>query len=192
MRDDPLVIALVERAAGGDEEAWGGIVRRYAPLVWSICRRHGLGQAAAEDVGGVVWLRLVDRLTTIREPAALPGWLATITRRECLVLLRRQRHEIPLDDHDITDPTAAPADAWLCAEERGIALREAFDLLSDREQRMLSMIFSDPPTPYAEISATLGMPVGAIGPTRQRCLIRMRRCPALITLRAQSPQWTNA
>jgi RNA polymerase sigma factor (sigma-70 family) len=184
MGDNPSVVVLLERAAGGDESAWHGIVRRFTPLVRSVCRRHGLAGVAAEDVGGVVWLHLVGGLTTIREPAALPGWLATVTRRECLALLRRQRREIPLEDQDIAGPAEPPADARLCAQERRIAVREALDVLSVRDQRLLSMLFSDPPTPYAEISATLGMPVGAIGPTRQRCLVRMRRCPALAALMA--------
>jgi len=84
MRDDPVVIALVGRARDGDQTAWDQIVERFAPLAWSICRRHRLSDADANDVGQNVWLRLVEHLPSLREAAALPGWLTTTTRRACL------------------------------------------------------------------------------------------------------------
>ena len=84
---DPTVTDLVARAKDGDRQAWDALVERYAPLIWSICRRHRLGRADADDVGQSVWLRLVDQLDRVRDPAALPGWLATTARRECLRVL---------------------------------------------------------------------------------------------------------
>src|ERR1700734_155114 len=81
--DGLLVIDLVTRARTGDKRSWDALVERYAPLIWSICRRYRLDRADAEDVGQSVWLRLVDQLDKIRDPAALPGWLVTTTRREC-------------------------------------------------------------------------------------------------------------
>ena len=90
MRDDPAVIALVKRARDGDSRAWDQLVERYAPLVWSVCRRYRLSPADCDDVGAGVWLRLVEGLPSLREPAALPGWVATVTRRECLRFLREQ------------------------------------------------------------------------------------------------------
>src|SRR5215469_11125671 len=78
--DGSAVIDLVTSARGGDRQAWDALVERYAPLIWSICRKYRLGRADAEDVGQSVWLHLVDQLGTIREPAALAGWLATTTR----------------------------------------------------------------------------------------------------------------
>src|SRR5690348_6321352 len=74
---------LVTRAANGDGQAWDALVERYAPLIWSICRWHHLADADARDVGQTVWLRLVNQLAALRNPAALPGWLATTTRRAC-------------------------------------------------------------------------------------------------------------
>jgi len=97
MRDDPTVVDLVERAREGQRVAWDQLVQRYAPLVWSVCRRYDLSSQDTEDVGAAVWLRLVERLGTIREPAALPGWIATTTRNECLYLLRGRRRQIPVD-----------------------------------------------------------------------------------------------
>src|SRR5260370_21014755 len=88
VRDDPTVITLVNRAAAGDAAAWNEIVERYAPLVWSICLRFRLDRYDADDVGQSVWLLLVDNLGSLREPAALPGWLGKTTRNECLRVLR--------------------------------------------------------------------------------------------------------
>ena len=81
--DDSIVIDLVASARDGDAQAWDALVERYAPLIWSICRKYRLDGADADDVGQTVWLQLVNQLGKIREPAALAGWLATTTRREC-------------------------------------------------------------------------------------------------------------
>src|SRR3977135_3479962 len=91
MRDDPHVVALVTRASGGDQGAWHELVDRYAPLVYTICTRYRLNNTDIEDVGQNVWLLLVEQLGKIREPAALPGWLATTTARECLRVVTAAR-----------------------------------------------------------------------------------------------------
>src|ERR1700750_2842346 len=91
MSNDQPVTDLVTRAANGDMQAWDALVDRYAPLIWSICSRHQLADADARDVAQNVWLRLVDQLAILRNPAALPGWLATTTRRECSRMLRAAR-----------------------------------------------------------------------------------------------------
>ncbi len=88
-RDDPVVTGLVTRARNGERQAWDALVERYAPLIWSICRRHRLDAADAQDAAQNVWLKLVDQLDKIRDPAALPGWLAT-TRRECAASCARR------------------------------------------------------------------------------------------------------
>jgi RNA polymerase sigma factor (sigma-70 family) len=181
VRDDPTVVALVERARDGDQAAWDAIVERYAPLVWSVCQRYRLAPADADDVGAVVWLHLVERLDSIREPAALPGWLATTTRRECLNLVRVRNRFTELDD-DLRDDAGPASDHRLLAQERHIALRAAFAELSEHCQQLLSLLFHDPPTPYATISATMGMPVGGIGPNRQRCLDKLRASAPMVAL----------
>jgi RNA polymerase sigma factor (sigma-70 family) len=185
---DPVadsVSNLVTRARNGEKHAWDALVDRYAPLIWSICRRHGLGRADTEDVGQAVWLYLVGHLGTLHEPAALPGWLATTARRECLRVLRAGR---PLDtgyvlDADtLGDDQAGPADQELLAAERQAALREALLDLPLCGQRLIALLLQDPPMPYAEISVRLGIPVGSIGPTRSRYLDKMRRHPAIAAL----------
>lgn len=95
MWNDPAVVDLVHRARDGDQTGWDELVERYAPLLWSICRRYRLSMEDSQDVGQSVWLHLVEHLSTLREPAALPGWIATTTQRECLRLLRRERRTEP-------------------------------------------------------------------------------------------------
>lgn len=186
MRDDPVVTGLVTRARSGDKQAWDALVDRYSPLIWSICRRHRLGGADAEDAGQSVWLRMVDQIDTIREPAALPGWLATTTRRECLRILRAAHRSLtawdPLDPETLPDEQAGTAEQELLTAERHAALREAFGDLPPRCRRLIVLLAADPPVPYAEISARLGIPVGSIGPNRGRCLDKLRRHPAIAAL----------
>jgi len=183
---DTTVSDLVARAKAGDRQAWDALVERYAPLIWSICRRHRLGRADADDVGQSVWLRLVDQLDRVRDPAALPGWLATTARRECLRVLgavQGPRASVyALDVESLPDERADLADQGLLAAERHAALREAFDQLPPNGQRLIALLIADPPVPYADISAQLGIPVGSIGPTRSRYLDRMRRHPAVAAL----------
>ena len=190
-RDDPAAAELVARARDGDNPAWDALVERYAPLIWSICRRYRLGRDDADDVGQNVWLRLVDHLDNIREPAALPGGLATTARRECGHLVRAARGpraaRYPLDAETIPDEQAGPPEQDLLTAERQAALRQAFADLPPEGQRLIALLAADPPVPYAQISARLGIPVGSIGPTRSRCLDRMRRHPAIAALIGTDP-----
>jgi RNA polymerase sigma factor (sigma-70 family) len=185
MHDSHVVTDLVTRARHGDKHAWDALVERYTPLMWSICRRYRLG-GDAEDVGQSVWLQVIRHLDTVRDPAALPGWLATMTQRECLRVLRTTREPraagYVLDGDTIPDDKAATAEQGLLAAERHAALREAFSQLLPCCQRLLAALTEDPPVPYAQISARLGIPVGSIGPRRSRCLDRLRRHPAVAAL----------
>ncbi len=184
--DDSVLTNLVACARRGDMQAWNALVERYAPLISSICRKYRLSRADAEDVSQSVWLRLVAQLDKIREPAALPGWLATTTRRECVRVVRAARgpHAVSyaLDVENMPDEQAEAAEQLLLAAERHAALREALAHLPPVHQQLVTVLTADPPTPYAEVSARLGIPVGSIGPTRGRCLDRMRRYPAIAAL----------
>jgi RNA polymerase sigma factor (sigma-70 family) len=183
--DDPSVIAMVTRAAGSDQSAWNEIVERYAPLVWSICCRFQLSSHDSEDVGQTVWLLLVEHLGELREAAALPGWLATTTAHECLRVVtaarRAERLGTGLDDA-MQFADAAVIDEEILIAERNAGLRAAFADLPLKCQHLLALLLSDPPCSYAEISATLDIPLGSIGPQRGRCLNRLRRSPALKAL----------
>ena len=194
MRDDPCVVDLVTRARDGDQQAWDVLVERYVPLIWSICLHYRLDRADAEDVGQRVWLQLMNHLGAIREPAALPGWLATTTRRECSRVVHATcgpQAAGHLLDERIPDKQAETADQELLAAERHAALREAFTCLSPSRQQLMTILTEDPPVPYTEISARLGIPVGSIGPTRRRCLDQIRRHPAVAEL-INAEDWTAA
>jgi RNA polymerase sigma factor (sigma-70 family) len=185
MRDNPSVTDLVTRARHGDQRGWDTLVERYAPLVWSICRSYRLNRADTDDVGQTVWLRLVAQLDQVRDPAALGGWIATTTRRECVKVRRaaqRSQTSWELDTGNIPDTKTEPPDSGLLAAERDAALRQAFACLPPRCQQLLNILIEDPPVPYAQISARLGIPVGSIGPTRNRCLQKLRRHPAVAAL----------
>ena len=185
MRDNLPVTDLVTCARNSEKQAWDAIVERYAPLIWSICRRHGLGRADTEDVGQTVWLHLVGHLGNLREPAALPGWLATTARRECLRVLRAGRPLAAgcvLDAETLPDDQAEMAEQELLAAERQAVLRKAFLDLPACGQRLIALLLEDPPVPYAEIRVRLGIPIGSIGPNRRRYLDEMRRHPAIAAL----------
>jgi DNA-directed RNA polymerase specialized sigma24 family protein len=123
---------LVTRAKEGDQQAWDVIVERYAPLVWSICRSHPQGDADAGTVNQSVWLQLVGQLPALDDPAALPGWMATTTQRECSIrpAARGSRAaRYVLNAEHIPDEQTGTADPELVAAERHAALRDAFTRL---------------------------------------------------------------
>jgi RNA polymerase sigma factor (sigma-70 family) len=186
MRDDSSVTALVTRVVDGDQEAWNEIIERYSPLVWSICLRFRLGRQDIDDVGQTVWLLLVENIGGLREPAALPGWLATTTRNECLRILRAARRNdfdgLPPDDQMPADLAGEMIEQEVITAERNAALRAAFAELPPGCHQLLSLLISDEPPAYAQISEKLGIRVGSIGPTRSRCLDRLRRSPHLTSV----------
>jgi|SRR5690242_1061039 RNA polymerase sigma factor (sigma-70 family) len=196
MRNDPAVIELVVRARDGDQQAWNEIVERYAPLVWAICSRYQLDRSDIDDVGQTVWLLLVEQLGKLRVPAALPGWLATTTQRECLRVLRAARRYTPsgspVDSYIPADQGPEVIEQQIIAAELNAALRAAFTELPSRCRQLLSLLLSDPPPSYAEVSATLLIPIGSIGPQRARCLDRLRRSPSLNDLETQDIEIENA
>src|SRR6187397_1234709 len=169
------VSSLVERARDGDQGAWDALVERYLPLVCGTIARTGLYGAEAEDVNQTVWLRLVEHLDEIREPLALPGWIATTARRECIRALQKQSRLVPVDPQagstQLESGSSQPAlDEALLADERRQALRDGLAELPEDRRALLLLLLEDPPLPYREISARLGIPVGSIGPTRVRAL----------------------
>jgi RNA polymerase sigma factor (sigma-70 family) len=183
--DETSVATLVAAALDGDHTAWNSLVVRYTPLALAIVRRHRLRGDDAEDVIQTVWLRLVENLGAIREPQALPGWIVTTARNECLRLIKGRQAVFPADltDHSRpNEPDLDVIDAGLQVAERHEALLIALAELTDRQRDLMLLLIEDPPPDYEQISRRLGMPVGSIGPTRARCLARMRACPAVAGL----------
>lgn len=172
---DAPVEQLLDAASRGDQAAWDELVDRYSRLVWSVVRGFRLDDATAHDVFQTVWLRLVEHVGRIREPERLPGWLSMTARNECIRMLKRQRRQIPSDfEFDVPDPTVRDAADPVIENELVGAALEAFSQLSADHQRLLRLLCTDPPLDYETIAAIIGRPVGSIGPTRARCLEKLR------------------
>ena len=182
MADASEVSRLVRASASGSETAWNELVRRYSPLVMAVTRTYQLTADDAKDVSQTVWLRLVENLANLREPDALPGWLATTTQRECIRQLRQGRRVLPVDPH--TDGAlqlceAVDPDTDILRAELHQAMRDGLAALPARDQALLKLRAADPPKSYEEISQIMGMPIGSIGPTLRRSLDRLRETTAM-------------
>ena len=171
------VIAMVRRAAAGDLTAWERLVKQYARLIWSITGEFKLVESDAADVAQTTWLRLLEHIDRLDRPDRVGSWLAATARNECLRCLASHK-QLVLAPEDVAfegPATHEPeVDEALLADERAQIVREAMAHLPPRWQRLLELLMADPPVPYAEISDELGLPVGSIGPTRGRCLARLR------------------
>jgi RNA polymerase sigma factor (sigma-70 family) len=170
------VARLVHASAEGDQDAWNALVDRFSGLLWATVRAHRLSAADGAEVVQTAWLRLVEHLDRLRDPEQVGAWLATTARRECLKLIRHGAREVATSELDTLDGGSdAPLDAALLAAERDAALWRAFAVLNERCQTLLRLLMADMPPSYEEAGAALDMPVGAIGPTRMRCLENLRR-----------------
>lgn len=160
----------------GDQAAWDALVERFSSLLWGVARGHRLDTATAADVVQTTWLKLVENLDRIREPAALPGWLSTTARRECLRVLRIDDRVQPVDTDDLVTVVAEvdPVDTGLLTDERDQWLWSSFEQLGDRCRQLLRVLMADPPPAYDDVAEALQMPIGSIGPTRGRCLNKLR------------------
>jgi RNA polymerase sigma factor (sigma-70 family) len=151
-------------------------VTELSPLLWQVARAAGLSAGDAEDVLQTVWLRLVAHLGGIHDAAALTGWLVITTRREAWRVRAAGRRQFPAD-HETLDELPEPGPG---TEEQVVVADEqrerwaAIDRLSARCQELLRIIAFAPRPDYTAVAAALGMPVGSIGPTRGRCLAKLR------------------
>jgi RNA polymerase sigma factor (sigma-70 family) len=169
---------LVVRAREGDQAAWDRLVEGYAGLVWAITRNHRLNQGDAADVSQTTWLRLVENIDRLDDPRRVGAWLATTARRECLRVLRLSGRQVLVDDDrtfDRMNEEQPAVDAGLLRIEQSEVVHEAFVLLPLRCQQLLNLLMVETPPSYEELSAALGMPIGSIGPTRGRCLEKLRQ-----------------
>lgn len=169
--------AVVQRAVAGDHSAWELLVDQYARLVWAVTREFRLTESDAADVFQATWLRLLEHIERLEQPARVGSWLAATARNECLrSIAARKRVVLVQDDVTLNDDVAhePEIDEQLLAEERAQVVREALSCLPWRWRRLVELLMADPPVSYVDISNELGLPVGSIGPTRGRCLARLR------------------
>jgi RNA polymerase sigma factor (sigma-70 family) len=173
---------LVSRCLERDQRAWSALIDRYAGLVYAIARGHRLSAEACDDVAQTVFANLARSLGQVREPAALAAWLSSATRRECWKVVRtRQRERAKLQGLagerglDASGEQSHEMDGQAVeGVERAHALAMAMKELGERCRELLRALFGSTSEPdYAQISANLGLPIGSIGPTRQRCLAKL-------------------
>ena len=166
---------LVRLAASGERGAWESLVDRYEGLLWGIARSHRLDEASASDVVQTTWLRLLGSFAEIRSPVALTGWLITVTKREAWRTGEKRQVERPLPDlpERLVEASPAPEEGVLRDDQRA-RLWRAVDNLPERCRSLLRIVAFVHRPDYAEVGARLGMPRGSIGPTRGRCLARLR------------------
>ncbi|MEL6892670.1 MAG: sigma-70 family RNA polymerase sigma factor [Actinomycetota bacterium] len=166
---------LVEAASAGDASAWDELVDRYGQLVFANARAVGADWTLAQDVGQVAWMMLLSRLSTIREPSKVKGWLAIVARNEARSALRARRPMADVDDLlTLPGDESDQPEADVFAREDADSVRRALGSISDKCRELLLLLFSAEMS-YDEISGALGMPIGSIGPTRQRCVAALAR-----------------
>jgi len=178
---------MLLRARAGDRRALDEIVDRLMPLVWNVARAQGLDSESAADVVQASWVTLLEHLSDIRSPEALAGWLITVTRREARKVrdgLRRVELGEPAAFTDLPDPST-DLEEWVADRDQYYCLWRNLRKLSARCQELLRIVaFVDRPN-YTAVSEKLGMPRGGVGPTRGRCLTKLR------SLLAADPTWSR-
>lgn len=165
---------LLVRAAGGERAAWDALVDRFGDMVWAVARGFRLDEPTANDVAQSVWLKLIENIERINDPERLPGWLATTTKREALRVIKQSERAIPSEfEYDIEDDSPA-LDSLMIEDEETRELVAAFKDLDHECQQLLRLMSADPALSYDEISAITERPIGSLGPSRRRCLDRLK------------------
>lgn len=180
------VSELVLAATDGSEEAWSAIVERYERLVRAIVRRYHISGADVDDVVQTVWLQLFTNISKLREPKALPAWIISTTAHASVRTAQVSGRAVPVDPLDMAAlhdramwalgeaDNQTPIDRDLLREEDRHCVRRALDELTSTQRDLVLQTVADPPRRYADISRDMGIPIGSIGPTRGRCLQKLR------------------
>jgi RNA polymerase sigma factor (sigma-70 family) len=165
-----------ERWGAGDAVALDELVRLMTPVLWHVVRAYRLTTDVAEDVVQTTWLLLVRSRASIHEPAAVGGWLTTTARREAWKVAKATGRGIPVEDEELARrlPDEGSAEAEVVRRDGDDRLWEAVERLSERCQALLRIVAFEHRPDYTQIAADLGMPIGSIGPTRGRCLHKLR------------------
>lgn len=165
----------LDLALNGDREAWEEIVAEHTNLLWWIARSHRLDDATSADVVQTVWIQLVQHGRSIKDPDRITAWLSTTARRESLRRAKATDHTIPVETMDDTgDRTALSVEEKILDEELTSIALAAFRQLDENCQYLLKLVCDVPTKSYTEVAALLGISTGSIGPTRQRCLTKLR------------------
>jgi RNA polymerase sigma factor (sigma-70 family) len=171
----PAVAEVTRSAALGDERAWEHLVARFEPMLRSVLRAYRLNRHDTDDVLQTTWLRAFRHVSRLDDPGALGAWLAVTARREALRLLQRDVRERLVDGPAMLEaPDWTTGETLVIEHERRRAVRASVRRLRGRQRLLLRLLLERPGLTYEEISMVLGMPVGSIGPTRDRAFTRLR------------------
>jgi RNA polymerase sigma factor (sigma-70 family) len=169
---------LVKECIAGNEKAWSLLIDKYKALIYSIPVKYNLPPHEAADVFQSTCMELLTRLPELREPRALPKWLMQVAHHQCYRVKRQQQRLVSRDaEPELPDPeTPAIAESLVQQTQEEQMLREAVESLTPQCRRLVELLFFEtPPRPYAEVAAELGLALGSIGFTRQKCIERLRR-----------------
>jgi RNA polymerase sigma factor (sigma-70 family) len=165
---------LARRAAAGDPHAWADLVTRLDGLLRAVAKSYRLGAADVDDVVQTTWLRAVEHIGALNNPGAISGWLVVTLRREAMRTLQRRVREVLVDDPEPAEDVDAMTPERIAIErERHNALRDAVARLSDRQRQVVESTMLSGPAAYRQVAMQLDMPIGSIGPTRDRALTRL-------------------
>lgn len=178
---------LVSRIQAGDESVWHEMSDRYEPLLRWTARQCRVSAEDTDDVVQLTWLRCLEHINQLTDPGRLSGWLATICRRECIRLATKRRREVPLSGPDLArliDDDRAEGDPYVevAVRDQHSRLFNAISALPERQKVLLVELLRQEGQSYFDLSQRLGLPVGSIGPTRQRAVTRLRLDPRLADL----------
>jgi RNA polymerase sigma factor (sigma-70 family) len=169
---------LVKECLSGDEAAWAQLIDKYKALIYSIPIKYNLPPQEAADVFQSTCVELLVRLPELREPRALPKWLMQVAHHECYRVKRLSKRVVSRDSEENSpEPEVPPiAESLVQQTQEEQMLREAIAVLTPQCRRLVEMLFFESPSrPYAEVAAELGLALGSIGFTRQKCIERLRR-----------------
>ncbi|MGY2873969.1 RNA polymerase sigma factor (sigma-70 family) [Marmoricola sp. URHA0025 HA25] len=172
-----LAAAAFTRWRDGDAEGLNDLVRVLSPVLWQVVRATGLDRESAEDVVQTTWIALVDHADSITSAQAIAAWLCTSARREAWRAGRLASRERPVDDEILAHrlPDQESPERQVLLDDEAALVRECLDRLPERCQKLLRIVAAGPRPNYTDVANTLGMPVGSIGPTRGRCLDKLRQ-----------------
>ena len=168
---------LARRARDGERDAWEALVREFSPMVWNVARSYRLNDADAADAHAGTWVRLIDNIDRIREPDRIAGWLSRTAANESLAIIRKNSRAIVVapDRFELSAaPESVDIDESIVAAEDISTMRRALRRLGDPCQQLLRLLYAEPKLSYEQIADVTGRPVGSIGPTRRRCLEKVR------------------
>jgi RNA polymerase sigma factor (sigma-70 family) len=168
--------AAFTRWRDGDDGGLDDLVRLLSPVLWQVVRATGLDRDRAEDVVQTTWISLVDHADSITSPQGIAAWLCTSARREAWRAGRQATRERPVDDQVLAHglPDHESPERQVILDDDAALVRDCLSRLPERCQKLLRIVAAGPRPNYTEVANTLGMPVGSIGPTRGRCLEKLR------------------